>query len=312
MAKYLPQAIQDFTFTNLVEDYPVWDENTTYIYEDDENNLTSSSVALYANYYWRSTSNGNLGNKPIDSKGNTNSNWYKFAPSKVYSLLDLSAETEASVEGGDLIVEFVRNFDIETLVLGKFTASQIIIENLDDLDNVLATQTITYSVNEFVEDCWTYIYSPYSDEVDRNIKIDIQPIGTKVKVTFVKQVTANKASCKFLVAGLTEELGETASGINTGFESYIPTEKDKFGASSTSSIIERTIKGFDTWVENTDKKRVERLGKSLKNKIEVYIIDPKDNSKIENEIILGQLENYTDLYTNFTKIKINWSIKESV
>lgn len=312
MAKHLPQSITDFLFTNLIEDYPVWDENTPYTFEPDENNLTSASVARYGNYYWRSTTNDNEGNIPIDAQGNVNDEWYKYEPSKIFSLLDLSAETEASKDGDDMILVFARNFNIETLVLGRFTASQIKIENLDDDDNVLATQIIEYSVNEFVVDYYTYMYSPYSEEVDRNVKIDIAPLGTKVRVTFVKQVTLDKAAAKFIVAGLEVDLGNTASGISTGFESYIPTEKDLFGANSTNSTIQRDIKGFDTWVLNTDKKRVERVAKNLKNEIGVYIIDPSDKSKIENEIILGQLENYNDLYNNFEKIKFNWSVKESV
>lgn len=312
MAQNLPQAIREFLSTNIVEEFPLWDENTTYVFEPDKNNLTSASVARYENYYWRSTADGNKENKPVDEFGNRNDNWYKYKPSNVYSLLDLSAETEAIVEGANLIVEFARDYNIETLVLGKFTASEIIVENLDDDDNNLATETITYSVAEYVYDCYTYIYAPYSEEIDRNVKIDIAPTGTKIKVTFVKQLTPDKASAKFLVAGTPVDLGNTAEGIDTSFESYIPTEKDLFGASSTDSIIQRTIKGFSTWVLNTDKKRVERVAKELKNKISVYIVDPDEDSKIENEIVLAQLENANDLYNNFDKIKFSWSIKEAV
>ena len=304
---HVQQLIENFTFSNIAETYEPFDPNKNYIFEPDEA-LTSNSVALYKSYYWRSITNGHAGNYPVDAFGNVNSNWIKIDSSNIYSLLDLSNTTGAE-HTDDIILEFDKNILMEVLSVGKFNASSILIEYLDEFDVVLASQTEEFSVNENVYDHWDYGYAPYERNVNRNIKFDMIRTGVKIRVTLSK-AEENICSCRFIVAGSTTDFGEAINQLSTSYESYITTTTDALGVKN-NTILQRAVKSFDTIVERGLKKTKEAQAIALKDKKELYVIFPKDE-QMEFEIILGQLETYNDTIKNEEKNTLSFSIKESI
>ena len=65
----IEQEVLEFTSSNIPQEFDTYDETKTYIYESDINNLTSDSVALFGNYYFRSVIDDNKGNNPLDNIG---------------------------------------------------------------------------------------------------------------------------------------------------------------------------------------------------------------------------------------------------
>lgn len=304
---HVQQLIENFTFSNIAETYEPFDPNKNYIFEPDEA-LTSNSVALYKSYYWRSITDGHAGNYPVDAFGNVNSNWIKIDSSNIYSLLDLSNTTGAE-NTDDIILEFDRNILMEVLSVGKFNASSILIEYLDEFDVVLASQTEEFSANENVYDHWDYSYTPYERNVNRNIKFDMLRTGVKIRVTLSK-TEENICSCRFIVAGSTTDFGDAINQLSTSYESYITATTDALGVKN-NTILQRAVKSFDTIVERGLKKTKEAQAIALKDKKELYVIFPKDE-QMEFEIILGQLETYNDTIKNEEKNTLSFSIKESI
>lgn len=141
--KVLPQDIVDFTYINIPATYDDYDDTVTYIKEDDENALTSASVALVDNYYYRSVVNSNLDFNPIEY---LNIKWTKWSVSNRFAMIDLQSQTKTTQTGGDLIAEFTRG-TIETLGIGNYEASQIIIEHLNGDNGVISGLTIATSGN---------------------------------------------------------------------------------------------------------------------------------------------------------------------
>lgn len=351
--KLLPQQITDFTYSNLLEDYPIYDENTTYIYEDLP---SANSVARYGTYYWKSVTNNNLGNTPSEdskfwsrlsvsnrnamldqkstSKSSTKADYtetsdtttadykvneriYNSTADKVYNciqnstagilLTNISFFEESTF---DLIVEFERNLTT-SIVIGKFEASQIIIENLDSLDQVVGTpKVLNYSVNENVFDYFDYIYEPYSTATNRDIYIPIDWIGVKVRVT-IKPSVNKKAECGFLVGGESIDMGKTIDDYVNKPSSFTVSSFDQFGEYKFNKRSAQDIVTFSTSIQTKDYLKSKRKIKEYKDEVVVFIADENENSPFDNLVTLGITQSpKIDLRTTWENSIIQWDVVE--
>lgn len=305
------QLIKNFTNSNIPQLFDDYIEGNTYTYED-ESSLTSASVVRFQSYYWRSATIDNT-DAPIDDNGNVSSKWAKASVSNKFAMLDSQSKTKTTIEEDDLIVEFERS-TISILGIGNFEASQIIIEQLDALGAVLATQTFTYSVNEYVFDYYDYENAPYSIEVNRNIKVDIPSFGAKLRVTFKKEPNSNRASCGFLYGIEPIDMGETVTNVNFSNSSRITEGKpDILGLpqikrnsiSLTVSFQTKTLRENHNFILNRKKELRES------DEVALFIVDPSENSPFENMLVLGKLESAPHTVGSNSLITINWSIYET-
>ena len=305
MGQYLPQEVTELLDTNVTEAYDTFDPYKTYIFEDDEDNLTSDSMCLYNNYYWRSSSDDNLGNYPEDSSGNIDTNWSKYSESNLYSILDESTlSTSSSADGEDLWFIIEKTYKIQTIAIGQFTASKILIEYLDDGYNLLDTETYDYVSFPDVVDDWTYDYSEKKEASEASVKYDLQTQGDKLRIFFVKSSETNNATISFFTAGTPVELGATLADIEVEKDQYIPNDDE-------DAVYSQDTVTFTTKIDKEFKKDVERTASTLVTKVGTYIIDPSDTSVIENEIVLGTLTGFTSSLTDMDKVKFEWTVLES-
>ncbi len=282
------QSIEEFTYSNIPQSFDDYDIAKTYIYESDIDNLTSDSVALFGNYYYRSVINDNLGNNP---EKNVGVSWTKLRVSNKKAMLDYSSLSRSIADGEDLIVEFNRG-NITNIALGNFDASLVRIEILDVNGDVLSdfTQEEFFSVNEDVYDYYSYIYSNYRVKTDRNIYFYIPLIGDKVRVTFADSF-GGSASCGFLFGGKAIYIGDTMDEISFGFNSFATKEQDQFG---TLTIINRSVQelvDFETLIEKGFMLKSKREVKDIYNKVVLFVLDPSKESEFENLLGLGVIEN---------------------
>jgi len=213
----------------------------------------------------------------------------------------------------DIIVVFTRDYTASMIAIGNFTASELKVEYLDATDTVLTayTQTYTYSVNDNVFDYYDYMYEPYSETVDRYIKIDTVPFGAKVRVTLTRNTTLNYAECGFLVYGEPLKMGDTLDDPQWTPSSY--STKD-FDLSGRLDVVKRAVQDTVTFQSMYDSFEFPQLKRKIKanlDEIGVFILDESEDSDYENMITLGIMEEPSvPVRTNATKSIINWRILE--
>lgn len=303
--QYVSQQITTFLNTNLTDTYNEYNPATTYTFESDI--PTNASVARYGTYYYRSLINGNIGNTPTSYE---NVKWIKWEVSNKFAMLDLSAQTK-STYAGDMYVEFSQN-RMSTLGIGNYEADKITIEIKNSSDTVLWTYHTESSVNEFIVDYYSYIYEDYNYEVDRAFKINLPIIGDKVKVTFHKSTEAATTSCGFLVGGTPVSIGETLYGVNFQFTSYAVKEFDDFGSLTITKRAVQDLVDFETMIDSSDLPAMKREVKKIYNDIVMFIVDESEDSKYENLITLGTIQDVSTILENPVKTIMSFSIVEAV
>jgi len=227
-------------------------------------------------------------------------------------ITDTNFFTESSL---DIVVEFARSYTSSTIAIGNFATSKIKIEYLDINGNVLPTytQTYDYGFNDNVFDYYDYMYEPYSDTVDRFLKIDTKRYGAKIRVTIARNITLNYAECGFLVYGESISLGKSLDEPTWTPSSYSTRD---FGISGRLEIVKRAVQdtiSFQTLYDSKDFPSIKRKIKTNIDEIGVFILDESSSSKYENMITLGIMEEPSvTVSTSSTKSQINWRVLEVI
>lgn len=306
--KFFEQSITNLTDSNITQDYANWDSETAYTYEDDDS-LTNASVVTHNNYYWRSATINNTEESSESSlKWGYLNDTKDASVSNKLALLDNKTSTKTSIEDSDLYVEFERG-QITTLVIGNFTASKIMIEQLDESKTVLSeyTQEYSYYPTFGVYDAWTYGTAPFVYEDSSKQQIQITGIGKYIKITFYQNIY-NKVSVGFLFGGNPISVGYTIGEIVMGFDSYI-TES----SGSVETYAPRQTMTFQTEAQRefTDTIRQIIYGLRQEGAIRVFIADDSDSEMYKNSIILGQLQTAPLTIDSFDKHITSWTIYEN-
>lgn len=313
IASVIEQKIEAFTYSNVVELYNQWLPSTTYTFEE-EAPYTNASAVLHRSFYWRSTSTENLNNEPIDEKGNVSSEWVVISPANLASILDSSSNSKGETIGTDLIVEFVKTYEIQTLAVGRFMARQIIVDYLDNLGNIITTDTFDFEDEIFADviDDLTYDYSPIDEVIDKNKLLELKLAGNKIRLTFTKSPVENKAYVSFLTGGTKYELGTVDGEIQRTSESYLTTKVDQILGTKFEESIRKEGYSFNTLYTRAEWKNIGKKLPNLKTKVNTYILDGRNNDEFENIIVQGKVESHTDAISTLELIQGKWAIEESI
>lgn len=211
---------------------------------------------------------------------------------------------------GDLIITFPKGI-IDTLAIGHYTCSDLIIELLDDEGTTLWSETEEQSPNELVEDYYSYIYSEYTLEVDRGKTIQLpSAVGVNIRVTFTVETVTATASCGFLVADEASDMGETLFGVAFSFRSYSVKATDAFGITQITKRGIQDLVDFETLIDSAVMATQKRKLKTIYDEVVAFIVDPSADSKYDNLVTLGTVDNVSILLSNPQKTTIAWSIQE--
>lgn len=313
VASVIEQKIEAFTFSNVEELYNQWLPTITYTFEE-EAPYTNTSAVLHRSFYWRSTSTGNLNNEPIDEKGNVSSEWVVISPANLASILDSSSNSKGETIGTDLIVEFVKTYEIQTLAVGRFMARQIIVDYLDDLGNIITTDTFDFEDEIFADviDDLTYDYATIDEVIDKNKLLELKLAGNKIRLTFTKSPVENKAYVSFLTGGTKYELGTVDGEIQRTSESYLTTKVDPILGTKYDESIRKEGYSFNTLYTRAEWKNIGKKVPSLKTKVNTYILDGRNNDEFENIIVQAKVESHTDAISTLELIQGKWTIEESI
>ncbi|WP_455756471.1 hypothetical protein [Sulfurimonas sp.] len=307
--EFIRQQITNLTSISIAARFDDYNPEKTYTIETDVENLTSASVARVGNYYYRSLSPSNKGNNPPDT---LRTHWMKLSASNRFAGIDLQSRTKTISEGSDLAVEFERG-TIDTFGIGYFEASSIKIEHLNSTGDVIdmATQTLTFSVNEGVIDAWTYIYAPYSTSVERNVLVRVKPIGLKIRITFA-QGQNNRAAYGFLIGGRITDMGLTSINVDFSFKSFDVDTEDEFGTTQTVKRVTQDLVRFQTEIKREEATLMIREAKAIYGEVVLFVVDPSESSINENMLTLGKVKSVTSQVTTSLINFVKWTIKENL
>lgn len=295
--RFVKQDIADYTSSEITESISTWSSATTYAVGDE---------VLLGNYIWKNSYTANLNNEPTEGSNK----WVKWAVSNKYSLIDLRSSTK-TVCATDATVVFTRG-NMDTLIIGNFTATEILIENInDDGAVVYASQTFYQSANWDVFDYYTYIYSDYTIDTDRGVYFNIPQLGTKLRVTFTKGAFS-QIEVGFMVGGLGVDMGQTLEGVKLGFTSYSTTATDDFGIIKITKRAAQDLVDFETVIDSNKLISVRRKAKQYRDEIVGFVVDEQAGSIYENIVTLGVMQDIQPVATNYDKTTITWSILESI
>ena len=285
---YVSQLIDNFTYSNITETISAFNLTTPYLVGD---------KARVGSYNYKSTYGTidlpNIGKEPLSNLGLA---WVKLEnePSNVYACLDPYEETRTEWVA-DGIVEFVRGAK-NTLGIGNFTASQVKIEYINALNEVIDTQIFNYSINTLVFDEISYIYAPVATSQNRVIYISLKLKGTKIRVTFSRGGAST--DCGYMVAGIAMNMGTTLNKVDFPF--------------TTIGTKIQEVANFNTSLPKNRVLLDAKEAKALINKTMMFIIDESENSSHQNMVIVGKIKQCSPSAEVATENQISWQIEQTI
>ena len=294
--EFVPQSITSYTSPQLTPEYSDWSDATTYIVGD---------KVIYGNYIWICSFAGSLNFEPKESSPH----WTKWGVSNYWSLIDTRSQT-LTVVNSDLVVEFDK-LGIETLVIGYFKGTSILVEVLDTLDNVVFTETFSNPRREGIPSYLAWIHAKFIDYSSRSKVFYLPLFGSKIRVTFSKGSYSN-VQVGFMVGGRSTQMGKTIEGVKLGRTSYTIKNTDEFGITTITSRAKRKYHDFETSVSSDIAMNTLRIIENYEDTVMAFIIDNNPNSVYENIVTLGVYESVEPLATNNDKTVLSWTVIEMI
>lgn len=294
--EFVPQSITSYVSPQLTPEYSNWSDATTYIV---------GNKVIYGNYIWICSFAGSLNFEPKEDSPH----WTKWGASNYWSLIDLRSQT-LTVVNSDFVVEFDK-IGIETLVIGYFKGTSILVEVLDSLDNVVFTETFSNPRREGLPSYLNWIHAKFIDYSSRSKVFYLPLFGSKVRVTFSKGSYSN-VQVGFMVGGRSTQMGKTIEGVKLGRTSYTIKNTDEFGITTITSRAKRKYHDFETSVSSDIAMNTLRIIENYEDVVMAFIIDNNPNSKYENIVTLGVYESVEPLATNNNKTILSWTVIEMI
>ncbi len=294
--EFVPQSITSYTSLQLTPEYADWNNATTYIVGD---------KVIYGNYIWICSFAGSLNFEPKENSPH----WTKWGVSNYWSLIDLRSQT-LTVVNSDFVVEF-NKAGIETLVIGYFKGTSILVEVLDYLDNVVFTESFSNPRREGLPSYLNWIHAKFIDYSSRSKVFYLPSFGSKIRATFSKGSYSN-VQVGFMVGGRSTQMGKTIEGVKLGRTSYTIKNTDEFGITTITSRAKRKYHDFETSVDSSIAMNTLRIIENYEDTVMAFIIDNNPNSKYENIVTLGVYESVEPLATNNDKTVLSWTVIEMI
>lgn len=294
--EFVPQSITSYTSAQIIPEYANWSNATTYIVGD---------KVIYGNYIWICSFDGSLNFEPKQNSPH----WTKWGTSNYWSLIDLRSQT-LTVVNSDFVVEFDK-IGIETLVIGYFKGTSILVEVLDSLENVVFTESFSNPRRDGLPSYLAWIHARFIDYSSRSKVFYLPLFGSKIRVTFFKGSYSN-VQVGFMVGGRSTQMGKTIEGVKLGRTSYTIKNTDEFGITTITSRAKRKYHDFETSVNSDITMNTLRIIENYEDTVMAFIIDNNPNSVYENIVTLGVYESVEPLATNNDKTVLSWTVIEMI
>ncbi len=307
----LDQQIEEYVSINIDTRYANWSAGATYNFGD---------IAFDDHYYYKSIIDSNIGLRP-----STNSEqWLRWDVSNRYAQIDMQARTvttcdSSSKTGGlppfTLISEF-QNDRYDAIALGTIFASSILIEIVSE-SSVVAWSTIVDMTRRRpdVVDWYTYYFLPLPDEETINsenffFRLPIYSSSYTIRVTLEEK--SGSSSCAYMICGNSVYIGDTLFGVNLGIVDYSNKEIDKFGILDLTRRESRQTMDVDIVYDAGNINIVNREIREHLGRVCLFVNDESEDSKYENLLLLGMIDDFTTILSSPTKIQASIQLGEVI
>lgn len=238
--------------------------------------------------------------------------WKKIGVANKESIIDLRSKTYSTKSAG-FYVEFDVDYTMESLAIGYFSAYRLKVEAIA-IDGTTVLRTYyneLQDINENVFDYYDYIYSDYTNVVDRTIFLNILPIGVKLRLTFEGGVGFSSPYCGFVVYGTAINCGDALNGVNFKFNSYSVKTTDEFGVMTIDKRNVQDIVDFETVIDKDEFMVTRNKIKKLYDEFLVFVLNEKRDD--ENAMVgIGSIQDFGQIYDEFDKSILSFSILEAI
>lgn len=285
----------DYLSINLTEDETQWVVGNTYDYADEVRD--GHFIYKYA---------GTDGtNTELSPSTDTTDKWVYTKPTNYYSMLDGKTESQTS-KNEELVFSFSW-INYRSLSLLNIEGKSINIEmiNLDD-DSVVYSESLDLIDDFNIIDFYSYCFEDYL--FTENIYRDL-PIYPNAKVTVTITSIGGSAKIGRLVTGRPFWIGHTGYGANLGLSSYSRKTTNEFGI---TDLIHRGAVNEDSYEVSVPTPKIPSIRRKL---IEMdatpilFIMDEREETKVEHLLIFGYWEDVSILLANSTTSTTSITIK---
>ncbi len=301
----LGQQITKYTNTNLAQPYNEWLEATEY---------ALNTMVVYKNHIYRTIVDKNKGVQPDLNTGK----WLLFGVDNAFAAIDLHSSTATTIDDGLTQIELtfpIANFT--HLALGGVQGGAMTIEEKDASGTILKTKDYPIGISRTNARNWyDYYYLPIPDTsgAGSGLPIDILldavlPITRNITLKLTRNAKG-EAFIGSMVGGKGFDIGDAEYGVRMGLIDYSRKETDEYGI--TTLVRRRSRETMDIDIVSPAKhsqgnKRVvkEHLGQAL-----MFIADPNKDSKFDNLILFGYVDEYTTYLNNGVIARSNLLIEE--
>lgn len=283
----IKNIISTFVSTNAVGHTTVFSEAETCATGDERR---------FENFVYKSTHENNTGNIPTET---LNRDWVEWEPANDYAMIDYFRETATLFpDDEDGVVVFDR-LGADAMLITDTNSEQIVVEYLDDLNNVIDpadTETYTRSVYMTKYDIWTYIFGKFIFDETQVLYTPIKMIGTRVRVTFKRDGFSNSVGTFF--AGERIDFGATLDSV--------PLSNTKYGKKLARQASFTTTMDRDLLMYNLNQADVNS------DEVMGFVIDPSENSRYNNLVIIGKLIDHSGTARNSSKNHIEFKVEQNI
>lgn len=212
--------------SNLTEDdYPEWDNATTYAAAD-------RVIVLATHKVYLSVISSNLGNDPTTDDG---TNWTEVGATNKWKAFD-NRISDRAVNPLQISYDLAPSKTVSALSVHGVVADSVTVTVIEQgSEATVFEETKSLVDNSGVEDWWDYFFQPI-DRLEDLVFTDLLAFdGDAVAVSVA--IASGNAELGQLVLGYQHTIGITITGVDLGITDYSVKETDEFG---NAFVLERS------------------------------------------------------------------------
>lgn len=115
-----------------------------------------------------------------------------------------------------------------------------------------------------------------------------------------------------MVCGNTQYVGDTLFGVGIGLIDYSKKSIDDFGILELTRRESRQTMDIDVTYESARINQVNRMVRGVLGKVALFINDEDTESKYENLLLLGLVDDFTTVLSNSVEVQASISLSEVI
>jgi len=301
------QSINEYISVNVTTEWLDYNAVTVYNFGD---------VIFYGHYYYKSVVDANVGLAPDLNPRE----WLLWEISNRYAQIDLRATTQttwnattATDPADDALITDIVNKSYDILAMGNVQGKTIRVQAWDSVGGLIFDTTRGLYNRPNTNNWYNYYFGEFKDDgYSENFIFTLPPSGGGHILITVEANEGGIASVGYMVGGYSQYVGDSLFGLSVGLESNSQIEKDDFGITTITRRTSNALMDIDVIFSSRLQPEMQRVARSVLDKIVLFVGDEDTQSPYENLLILGYIDDYNAILSNSVKTTASYSIKEVI